>query len=513
MAIGIGIELGAGGIRAVAIERTAQGLILRAAHDAVCDTANLAAVTSALGQLRARLPRGPAVIGLPGASAILAVVSPLLVHRQRAQSGVQFELQQLLPFELADAVWHYAWITGNGHAAPPAGSLVEQAQAWVARLSAAETAPLPRNATVGGSERPGALVAAMRRSTLEERLGACRQAELPVAAVSLNALAILNAVLARAPQQPGAAAVLLHLINEQTAEWIVWALGSLQVVPVVSAAGGLAADAAAAWEAIRAQLAAPPDTMWVAGDSALVPALEHVLAPAGVAVRRFEPPPLVQPSGARLAQPECWAAALGLALQSVGSARLALNFLAVRQQAELAALVRRSTKLIGGLAAAVALLFGLLGMVEISRRRAQALEALVRREQVYQSLRPELRALLQRQQELDERTGQLEQLAVESSLLTQLLAKIVEALPDAAWLTSVQMSKTATLLEGQVEGRAGTFQDVTRLFERLKTVAGFTTVKPLSTTVLKEGDTELVAFQVQVQRTLRAPAAAAGEAS
>ncbi len=503
MAIGVGVELSAGGLRAAVLERTGSATILRGAHEIACDATDPAALANPLTQLRRRLPRGaPIVLGLPSTSAILTVVTPLLVSAQRAQYGVQFELQQVVPFELAEAAWHYQWIGIDGAAE---SSLFTRARAWTNRFFGSSGTPAPRGG--GGSGSPGAVVGAVRRNILEERLGPCRHAELPVTAVSLNALALVNAALARVPAGHAAAAALLHLLDAEAAEWIVWSEAGLAVVPVSAPdAAGLAAETAAAWDSLRGQLSTIPEVIWVVGDPGVWQALEpRIAAQIAIPMRRFELPPMVQASGTRLGEPQRWAAALGLALQAAGSVRMPLNLLAVQQHAARTERLRRLANLIAGLAAGAALVFGVVGMMGITRRRAHVLEVLARREQLYQSLRPDLRALLQRQQDLYDRTSQLEGAAVESAVAGQLLVKVIEALPDAAWLTTVQLTKTATLLEGQIEGRASTFQEVTQFFERLKSVAGLTTVKPLATTVLKEGDRESIAFNVQVQRALRPP--------
>jgi hypothetical protein len=73
------------------------------------------------------------------------------------------------------------------------------------------------------------------------------------------------------------------------------------------------------------------------------------------------------------------------------------------------------------------------------------------------------------------------------------------------------------LIEGLLEGRGKSFQEVTQFLDRLKSVAGMTTVKPLSSNVTTDPVTkqDVVAFSVQVQQPLRpepeggVPAAAA----
>ena len=147
--------------------------------------------------------------------------------------------------------------------------------------------------------------------------------------------------------------------------------------------------------------------------------------------------------------------------------------------------------------------FGLSGMMASRARRAQLLQSLERREKLYQTLRPQIRTMLQRQQRIEGRAAQLERLAVDASLVTRLLGQLSAALPEHVWLTSVECS-TDELLSGLLEGRATSFQEVTQFFDRLKTTAGMTTVKPLSTNVKTDEATgkEVIAFSVQIQRAL-----------
>ena len=62
-------------------------------------------------------------------------------------------------------------------------------------------------------------------------------------------------------------------------------------------------------------------------------------------------------------------------------------------------------------------------------------------------------------------------------------------------------------MDGVIEGYARSFQGVTVFMDRLKSLAGWTTVKPLGTTVTTDPATgkELVAFMVQVQRPMVPP--------
>ncbi len=124
MAIGVGVELGPSALRAVIVERAAQ-LKLLAAREIPCDTANAEALTRTLTQLRHALPiKTPIVLGIPTTSAIVTTVTPLIPNPARSGLGVQFELQQHLPFGLAETVWHYQWLSSaNGHPMPQRSGL------------------------------------------------------------------------------------------------------------------------------------------------------------------------------------------------------------------------------------------------------------------------------------------------------------------------------------------------------------------------------------------------------
>ncbi|MBI4342889.1 MAG: PilN domain-containing protein [Candidatus Omnitrophica bacterium] len=482
MAVGIGIELAPGAVRAVLVESAGPQLKLLAAHEAACDTADAEALTASLAHARRTLRlTSPVVLGIPSASAILATVSPLVVNARRADLAVQFELQQQLPFELAHAAWHYYWLASNGHPA--------------------HIAPRASNAR-------RALVAAMRRSVLEERVAACRRAGLVVHAVAAAPVAILNAWRALPANARATQATLLHVIDGQSAEWIVWSPAALHVVPVAgSSADLLWEELPASWEALRGQVPDASSQVSVLGTEAAEPSwarAQEALARAGLRGDRFDVAGAFKPGATRLEHPGRAAAACGLALQSLGTARLPLNLLTEAQEAAQADQVRRMALTVSGLCAVAAVGFGVTGMLESRGRRARVLELLERREQLYQTLRPEVRELIQRQQETERRTLQLEQLVRSGPLVTQLLAKVAEILPDGAWLTSAAYSKSGLLVEGMLEGRARSFQDVTKLFDQLKVAAGMTTVKPLSTSVTTDPDTgkELIVFSVQVQRPL-----------
>ena len=146
MAVAVGIELDAAALRGVVLEQSGPKIRLLAAHEAVCETSQTEALTRALSDVKRKLRIStPVILGVPSTSAILTTVHPLVVEPQRAALAVQFELQQQLPFDLTDAVWHYRWLA-------------------VCNGSAAVSAP----AASRGTQAPvGALAAAIRRSVLE----------------------------------------------------------------------------------------------------------------------------------------------------------------------------------------------------------------------------------------------------------------------------------------------------------------------------------------------------------
>ncbi|OGX39285.1 MAG: hypothetical protein A3C53_02025 [Omnitrophica WOR_2 bacterium RIFCSPHIGHO2_02_FULL_68_15] len=556
MPIGIGIELGPSGLWAVVLEREGQRLALRATHEVACDTANPGALRSALAELRRLLRQtGPIVLGVPSTSAILAAVTPLVAVPQRAGLAVQFELQQLLPFDVADAAWHYRWISANGSSPARSGLRALGSGLWArgkSVLGLEPSFPQPRAPSPGGSSR--AVVAAMRRSLLDERLACCRQAGLVVKAVVVNPIATLNAWDAQWAQSdpaPGAGpstrttppwrgglvsrlrsgfraseasrgtqdsapprlggvglhgTTLLLLHDERSAEWVVRTPSSLQAVPVTGeSAERLGEELAASWESLRTQPEPAPIPVWVAGTSELIARLREAAASAALPLEPFELSRVVDTGTARPPAAGHALTAVGLALQALDAAPVALNLLAGFQREARGRLVSRTAAAVSVLLLLAAFGFGLSGMIESRARRTQLLQVLERREKLYQTLRPEIRTRLQRQQRIERYCAQLEHLASDASLVTRLLGQLAATLPESVWLTSLECSKNG-LLSGLLEGRATSFQGVTQFFDRLKTVAGMTTVKPLSTSVKTDEamGKEVIAFSVQIQRPLAA---------
>lgn len=584
MGVGIGVEIGAAGVRGAVVERIGSRIALRGAARLPADAASAEQLTEALDGLRRRLRiRSPIVLGLPGASAILMAVSPLIPNPRRSLIAVQFELQQQLPFLLSGAVWHAQWLAGDG-----------RDLSW-----------RPERRTVGSpGAPPTALAAAMRRALLEDRLACCRRAELSVQAVTINPLGTLNAwSWAQAgPPSPSSTAsalapsddvatqgprprVLLEFLRDGAAQWILWGHASLQVVPVDGPSpealwGAVAASA----EALQVREVARERIVWCLGPTTVMPKVRELIEAQGLQTRAVE----LAPAGSAdvAAELEGSIAAVGLALQGARAAPLSINLLSRAQHEARLRRARRTTAMANGLCAVALAGLVVSGMRQMRARRLTALESLAREEQLYQTLRPDVRRMVQRQREQEERRALLERLVTQGPLLGQALGRIVEALPDAAWLTKLECAKhdqpvrvevppvaspstrlsglpaapsaraapggsasssdgeiertSGGLIDGVLEGRARSFQDVTQFLDRLKSVAGMTVVRPLSTSVIAEPSTlppaastglpdrqagsgvagapavpprrdgELIVFTVQIQAPLAAPSLAPG---
>ena len=496
MALGIGVELGPTALRAVAVERSGQRLTLLAAHDGPCDTSNAEALTRALTEARRSLRiTTPVVLGVPSTSAILATVHPLIVNARRAACAVQFELQQQLPFELGDAVWHYHWLS-NGQG----------------RSGQMPKAHSPQPRTSSPQRFPhGVVAAAMKRSLLDERLACCRRAGLVVQSVAVNPLAMLSVcdvkrtLLHRAAGTPSPAApvlTLLVLTDEQTAEWVVSTPALLLAIPVASPSADLLwQEIAASWGALRAQGFEVPTPVRVIGPSAAIARARETLS--GVPLEPFDVTRVTAAGSVRVEHPERVVTALGLALQGIGMGAIPLNLLAASQNEVRSFKIRRIAAVASGLFAVATFGFGVSGMIEVRSRQVRILRSLEQRERLYQKLRPDLRALLQHQQRTERRSLQLERLLGESPTVSRVLAQVAAALPDDAWLTVFESSK-GDMLHGVLEGRTESFQNVTKFLERLKDVAGMSTAKPLSTNVTTDETSgkEAVAFSVEIQQPL-----------
>lgn len=527
MSRGIGIELSPAAVRAVVLEgvaRDPKGRVkVLSSRELACETANPDALTQALIQLRRALSvTQPVVLGMPSTSAFLTTVTPLIPNPHRASLAVQFELQQHLPFELADAAWHYRWLSQDGQpraGGAPAPATVTGGPGGRGARGAGQlpTALSPQRSST-------AVVAAMKRSLLDERLACCRRAGLSILAVAVNPVATLNAWETQSVGTATGPVVLLNLLNDPTAEWVVRTATQLSVMPVASglpqtpaADAGNAAEAflqelAASWAALQQQFADLPRKIWLLGAAAAMPRLaEAIAAQLRVEVEEMRLTRAVALNTA-IEHIERWTAAIGLGLQGLGIAPVPLNLLDRAQSDEQVRTVQRVAAVGSAVLAVAALGIGVSGMMEVRSRRASILASLDTEERLYRTLRPKAQALLRAQQRLQERSDSLERLVAERAVLTRLLAQVSEALPERVWLTKLECAKNGRL-EGMLEGRATSFQDVTQFLDRLKTVAGMTNIKPLATTVIADPGTgqELIAFSVQIERQAAAAPAATPE--
>lgn len=507
MALGVGLEVSPSAIRAVVVDGSGTQVKLIAVQGIPCETAQPDPLTRALTQLRQTLRlTSPVVLGVPSTSAILATVHPLVVNLQRSALAVEFELQQQLPFELDQAVWHYQWLaSANGHSQ---------------RRTVGSSPP-----AIDGGRAPqptAVIVAAMRRSLLEERLACCRRAGLTVAAVAINPIATLNAWHARRPAAQAEAVTLISMIDEQAAEWIVGTPTSLHVVPVVSPSPETFwSELAASWNSFHTPGTPAPNQVWAVSPSASWPRLQNVLtAQCGLQVEQLEVPNVVShgATGSPAPSDGPFVTALGLALQGLGRVRLPLNLVAHTQSEQRTRRIRRVAVAMSSLLALATIALGLGGMMALRHRRADVLETLERQERRYQTLRTEAKALLQEQQHTETRLQQLERIVAQSSVLTQVLSRVAEVMPDDVWLTKFECAKGALtvstsdsmieVVNGLMEGRAKSFQAVTQFLERLKSVEGMAAVKPLSTTVTADpaSGKDVIVFAAQLQRPLTAAA-------
>ena len=353
----------------------------------------------------------------------------------------------------------------------------------------------------------------MKRARLEERLACCRRAGLQVRAAVINAVATLNAWCLQRVDLSSSGNVLLNLIDAQSAEWIAWSPNGLHVMPIASPSPETFWDElGATWSALQAQGVRLPQTVWLVGSSTVPPQLPSALRTGPeVRIERFE----MRQAVAAAIPPEASeraVAALGLAAQSLGLVRLPLNLLSSDQRQMQSHQVQRIATVASAFCALATIGLGLSGMVEARHRRVMVLQALERQEHLYQTLRPEIRSMLQRQRRIERRSLQLANVAREAPVLTEVLAQVAQALPDGVWLTKVECSKGAAI-EALLEGRAATFQDVSQFLNQLKGVARMSTVKLLSNPVTTDPVTgkELIAFSVQAQRQPPPPAASADQ--
>lgn len=486
MTTAVGIDISSSVIRAVCLERLGDQVKFLSLETVACDTAQPESLVRALAQLNQRLHlTQPVMLGISSAAAIVSTLSPLVVNPDRAHTAVEFELQQLLPFAVREAAWHYQWMAANGKMPKQGAYFPRQAQ----------PPKLPQ-----ASE---AVVGAVKQSVLEERLSSCQRAGVRVSAVSINTLAVFNAWRLQRSTVSSQQAVLLHLVSDQDAEWILWRSNHLSVIPIASMPGGLLQDIGSSWQLLQNQESGLPQAVWVVGAGADPEKVKQIgaLLPL-VQCQRFDPNQVVAGRSSRLEELERSIAALGLGLQGLGLVRLPLNLVAVREADSQFARMRRITQVINACCLAAIIGFGVSGMSVIRQRRMQVLRALESRERLYQTLRPEVRSLLQQQQRTERAAVELERLIRGSISLPDVLAQTADALPDSIWLTKWEGSRRDGGLDVTLEGRSASFQDVTALIERLKGLPAVAAVKTLSTTVVSDpqANKESIAFAVSIQR-------------
>ena len=494
MARGIGIELGPAAVRAVVLEgvaRDPKGRVkVLSLRELACETANPDALTQALIQLRRALSvTQPVVLGMPSISAILTTVTPLIPNPHRAGLAVQFELQQHLPYDVEEAVWHYQWFSGNGQG--PGG----------ARRDAASAPSAP------------AVVAATKRSLLEERLGACQRAGIAIQAVGVSAVAAANTWF-QSQASREAYGVLLR-IDGPLLEWILMKPSGLHVFTTLrnqdASSQELLALLKSSWNSLHelfGEKASAAQRVWIFGGPAALNLLAQDLAPAlQCPVDVFDLLRLVTPAttavGGAGANTPHLVVACGLALQGLGSARLTMNLLGEVIRLRRTAQVRRLAWSACALCAVLALAFGALGIVTDVQRRQEMLATLTKQEQQYQTLRPEARTLLKRQARVEARLRQLEAVARTRPRVIRAFGQLADVMPDEIWLTKADLIKDVDL-DGVVEGYARSFESLTRFMDLLKSSAGWAGVKLLGTTVTADKTTgkELVSFTIQLQQPL-----------
>ncbi|MBI2885254.1 MAG: hypothetical protein HYY15_03670 [Candidatus Omnitrophica bacterium] len=485
----IGLEIGPSSVRAVRLARQGSAIqVVGLAHAAWSGSAD--ELISVLKHVRRTLPiRAPVVLGVPSAAAIVTTVSPLLVSRRRAAAGLAFELQQQLPYDVAQAAWSAEWLNG------------------------------------GGGQHPGlapAVVSAMKQDLLAERLRLCQRAGIAVRSVQVTAIAAANVWLQEHRTRALPRGILV-MVDQGAIEWIIVAPQSLQVfsalAPAASGPPGAGGEPAwaealqASWEGVQTALGsaeagepAAPDaagakTVWILS-SPVPPALLmerlrcvcagytiDVVDPARAGIRAFD-----------LAQHADATAAMGLALHGAGLGRLPTNLLGRMQRAQRNRQIAQAGWAVAILGAMLAAGLTARGMMTIVRAKEDRLGQLAGQERVYQQSRQEVRTMLQRHQRLEARLQQLEALSSRRRIVSDAVRQVVAALPEDAWLTKLEFTKSEAL-EGVLEGHARSFQSVTRLIEQLKSAGSWAVVKPLATTVSTDAATgnELIDFTVQMQ--------------
>ncbi|MBI4354121.1 MAG: pilus assembly protein PilM [Candidatus Omnitrophica bacterium] len=503
MAVSVGLEIGTTAVRAVVLDSRNKPPQLLAAVTAPLSGSSGDELVRAIQQVRRSLPiRSPVILGLPTSAAIVTTVQPLVVSRARSELAVSFELQQHLPYEAAQAAWHYQWFSLNGQ-----------------------------------SKSSAAVVAAVKHAVLQERLTACQRAGVAVKGVQINAVAVANAWLST-PTAGGALPSLIVRCDGRLVEWIVITAGGLYVFPHLlpfpsapsppsGAAGGIIQAGLAqahedqmvtwlksSWEGLQNSLTAAATTLastptvWCVGGAEAGQQL-------GACLQRAVGAPVQSLATTALARlpaqigGDDFVATCGLAFQGAGPTRVSLNLIQGMLRRRHAARLHLGAQFIGVLAALLAALWSAAGIVTSLHAREAVVEAYRKEEHSYQLLRPEVRSIRRHQAHLEARLTQLEFLARTHDRMSRSLLYLTETLPDSLWLTMLDLSKSIPHITGTLEGYAQSFQGVTQFIDRVKAEPEWVTVKPQATNVMTDPTTrtEVVAFAIQVQRLLEAPSA------
>ena len=480
MAGSIGLELGASSVRAVSVER--QGSRVRVATSAQAPWSGEAGddLVASLKQLRRAMPlRSPVVLGVPSSAAIIATVTPLLITRAKADLAIQFELQQQLPYDVAQAVWHAQWLDRRA----------------------------PRDV----------VVAAVKTQLLDAYLGACRRAGIAVQQVQVNALAAVNLWARQLGSSDAFEGVLLHL-DGGLVEWILIRPDGLQVItvpsnPVAQSPDDIIAALRDTWSGVRDQFnGQAPAIIRVCGVPLSSPQfLETLAQELSCAVELFDPTNLTGVTALGAHEPHQLVVACGLAFQGIGLARLPLSLTAQRQVVQQAASLRYAAHGISVLGLLVGAGLSASGMLHVRTTTRAEVTRLAAQERLYQQLRPQIRQELQRQELLEQRLAQLDEVWAMRPLVIQMFQQLTEVMPEEIWLSGLELVK-AQGVSGTFTGYARSFQAVTTMVDELKSSVGWSSVKPLSTTIVPDPTTgkELVSFAVQVEHHLPKASAQTG---
>jgi Tfp pilus assembly protein PilN len=165
--------------------------------------------------------------------------------------------------------------------------------------------------------------------------------------------------------------------------------------------------------------------------------------------------------------------------------------------------VRNAAWSVGALALGAGIVLAGQAMLASLQQREATLQRIVAQERTYQTLRPEIRALMQQQVSVEQRLAQLRELGWRRMLVSEAMQRVAEALPDDAWLVTLDLAKEDRELTALLEGYARSFESVTRLMDQLKSAVGWSKVKPLATTVHTDAEgKEQILFAVTSQQPL-----------